>query len=278
MAPNLLHLATLLLVLMLAAVSGPADASERVRFHAAAVPPTTFKRQLARERGETVLPERVSELGGELFRPPGGGAFPAVIWLHGCQGQPPDDARNVADHLGSQYVVLFVDGLPSACMPDDLTVYPLVHVVGALDYLAAQPFVRPDRIAVIGIARGGTAALTSVREDAFEHLTQNRFAAAIAYYPDCLGALFVAPTLVLVGELDEVAPEKYCRQMISFQATEGSIVSALVVYPAAYHGFNQRRLANKPEMFLGHPMEYSTAADEAALRDISAFLGQHLGR
>lgn len=128
------------------------------------------------------------------------------------------------------------------------------------------------------VLRGGATALTSVREGAFEHLTKNRFAAAVAYYPDCLSQVFVAPTLVLVGELDEVAPARYCRHMIADQKAYKSIESRLAVYPGAYHGFNQRRLAGRPEMYLAHRMEYSAAADQAALQDIANFLREHIGR
>lgn len=118
----------------------------------------------------------------------------------------------------------------------------------------------------------------SVRKGAFEHLTKNRFAAAVAYYPDCSSTIFIAPTLVLVGELDELTPAKYCREMIADQTTEKGIESRLAVYPGAYHWFNQRRLANKPEMYLGHRVEYSAAADQAALQDITKFLREHVSR
>lgn len=119
--------------------------------------------------------------------------------------------------------------------------------------------------------------MTSVRVGAFEHLTRNRFAAAVAYYPDCLSAIFNVPTLILVGELDELTPAKHCRETIDFQTAAKGIESRLAVYPGAYHWFNERRLANEPEMYLGHRMEYSAAADQAALQDITAFLREHVG-
>jgi dienelactone hydrolase len=113
-------------------------------------------------------------------------------------------------------------------------------------------------------------------------LSERRFAAAVAYYPLCaestfIAPTFIAPTLVLVGELDELTTARRCRQMIAAQ-TEKGIRTLLAVYPGAYHWFNQRRLANKPEMYQGHRAEYSATADEAGLRDISEFLRQHVGR
>lgn len=279
-----MRLVPLLLSLLPLMAMGNAQASESVQFRSAAVPPTAFKVRLAKERGETVVPEPTTELSGELFRPPGEGPFPAIVWLHDCLGHLLDDEQRLAEHFASQYVVLFVDsfgprGRQRGCTRDSITAYPLVDAVGALDYLAAKPFVRPDRIAVIGTYQAGATALMSVRRSFFEHLTKNRFAAAIAYYPaDCFSAVFVAPTLVLVGERDELTPAKYCRQMIAYQETLTGIVSRLAVYPGAYHWFNQRRIADKPEMYLDHRMEYDAAADQAALQDITRFLREHVGR
>jgi dienelactone hydrolase len=65
--------------------------------------------------------------------------------------------------------------------------------------------------------------------------------------------------------------------MIAAQTEKGSR-TRLAVYAGAYHWFNQRRAADKPEMYRGQRTEYSATADEAALRDISEFLRQHVGR
>lgn len=142
---------------MLLMVVGDAAASETVRFHTAVVPPTAFKLQLAKGRGETIVPEPTIELSGELFRPPGEGAFPAIVWLHGCLGRRHEDEQRIADHFASQYVVLFVDSFGPRGLRRDCTLrrHLLVDAVGALDYLATRAFVRPGRVAVIGVSQGG---------------------------------------------------------------------------------------------------------------------------
>jgi dienelactone hydrolase len=271
------------LILLIAVGKAEASESENVKFHAAVVPPTAFKLRLARERGETIAPEPTTELSGELFRPPGAGPFPAIVWLHSCLGRLHDDEPHIADQFVSQgYALLFVDsfaprGIKRACAPNYVAVDRLSDAVGALDYLATREFIRSDRIAVVGVGLGGGVALASARDGAVETLSERRFAAAVAYYPVCTDDTFVAPTLVLVGELDEVTPARRCQQMITAQ-TERGIRTRLAVYTGAYHWFNQRRAANKPEMYQRHWTEYSATADEAALRDISEFLRQHVGR
>jgi dienelactone hydrolase len=278
-----MRLAALLFGLLLPIVLGHAAGAEEVRFHNAVTPPSDFKMRLARERGETLVPEPKTELSGELFRPEGAGPFPAIVWLHGCLGRLHDDERRTAEFFRAQgYAVLYVDsyrsrGIKRACAPDYLAVDQLGDAAGALDYLATREFVRPDRIAVIGLGLGGGAALQAARDDTVGTLTQHRFAVAVAYYPVCADATFTVPTLVLVGELDEVTPARHCRQMIAAQ-TEKGVKTRLVVYPGAYHWFNRRRLANQPETYQGHPAEYSASADEIALRDIGEFLRQHVGR
>ena len=281
-----MRLASLLMgpILLIAVGNAEASESENVKFHAAVVPPTAFKLRLAKERGETIAPEPTTELSGELFRPPGAGPFPAIVWLHSCLGRLHDDEPRIADQFVSQgYAVLFVDsfaprGIKRACAPNNyVAVDRLSDAVGALDYLATREFIRSDRIAVIGTGLGGGAALAAVRDGAVEALSERRFAAAVAYYPVCADDTFIAPTLVLVGELDEITPARRCRQMIAAQTEKGSR-TRLAVYTGAYHWFNQRRAANKPEMYQRHWTEYSATADEAALRDVSEFLRQHVGR
>jgi dienelactone hydrolase len=276
-----MRLATVLSGAILLFVMRGADASENVIFRAAVPAPSAFKLRLAQERGEMIAPDTTIELSGDLFRPSGEGPFPAIVWLRDCLARWDDDEERIARHFTPHYVVLIVNGLgpgelQRACTPDNIAIYPLEVAIGALDYLATRAFVRPDRIAVIGTARGGTTALTSVRQGAFEHLSQNRFAAAVAYYPSCLSQILVAPTLILVGERDELAPAKYCREMITDQMA--GFRSRLTVYAGAQHGFNQHRLANKSEMLLGQPLHFSAAADQAAFQDIARFLQEHIGR
>lgn len=106
---------------------------------------------------------------GHVRRPAGRGPFPAVVLLHGCAG----DWRGMDSRWGARlvewgYVALSIDsygprGVQDRCQYP--TTDPPNHVLdayGALDYLAAQPFVIPDRVVVMGVSGGARIALQDV--------------------------------------------------------------------------------------------------------------------
>lgn len=79
---------TSLIIVAIACVMLPCIATaEMVRFPTATTPPTPLQQRLAQERGQPVATSPVIELTGELYRPSGDGAFPAIVMLHGCAGR-----------------------------------------------------------------------------------------------------------------------------------------------------------------------------------------------
>lgn len=261
-------------------------AAETVRFPAATTPPTPLQQRLAQERGQPVAIPPGIELTGELYRPLGDGVFPAVVMLHGCAGR---SAKEREDEGGAYfaslgYVLLIVDsfrprGIGDRCAqsfgaPADR----VMDAFGALLYLARLPFIDPDRIAVLGYSQGGEVALSAVKLDGIGTQFERKFRAAVAYYPLCevsIGAVS-APTVILIGELDEITPAQQCREMMARRSGEGAALR-LVVYPGAHHAFNSVRLRGKPEYFFGH-LEYNEAADHAAHREMLAALRDAFGR
>jgi|SRR6516162_3638438 len=104
-----------------------------------------------------------------------------------------------------------------------------------------------------------------------------RFRAAIAYYPNCgvPAASMTAPTLVLIGEVDDWTPAERCRDMVQHARPDGAAIT-LIVYPGAYHAFDVAQL--KPGMrALGHWVEYDEAAARDAEQKLRAFLAANLG-
>ena len=85
----------------------------------------------------------------------------------------------------------------------------------ALDFLASHPSVDPDRIGVIGFSQGAYLALLSVERGGIERDATKRFRAAVGFYPPCLDFKgdMTAPTLIMVGELDDWAPAVECRNL-----------------------------------------------------------------
>src|SRR5262249_34397820 len=109
-----------------------------------------------------VTPGAPQQISAGLVRPAGDGPFPAVVQLHGCAGVEAESYRWAGGLADRGYVVLLVDsfgprGVKGDCLPgpDEPPITArLDDAFGALRYLQALPFVRPDRIGVIGWSQG----------------------------------------------------------------------------------------------------------------------------
>jgi dienelactone hydrolase len=228
--------------------------------------------------------EREPKLLAYLARPDGAGPFPAVVVLHGCAGFSSGGSLQLADQLKDWgYVTLVVDsltprGLMTACGG------PFINQPGdayaALRYLSQQSFVAPERVAVLGNSMGGYSALYAVDRDLMAQYFRQfneRFRAAIAYYPSCAipATVLTAPALILIGEADDWNPAERCRQMVAHRRPDSAPI-ALTVYPGAHHGFNFAMLQPGRSSF-GHWLEYNEPAAKDAEEKVRAFLAANLG-
>ena len=209
------------------------------------------------------------------------GPYPAVVVLHGCAGISSHSAK-IADQLGAWgYVALTVDslgprGIAGHC-GGGLFLDQAFDAYAALRYLSQLDFVDPARVAVLGQSMGGWSALYDVDHDFAAQYFNERFRAAIAYYPGCgiPAAMMTAATLVLIGEADDWTPAERCREMVAHARPDGATI-ALSVYPGAYHAFDVAEL--KPGVrFLGHWLEYNEPAARDAEQKLRAFLAANLG-
>jgi dienelactone hydrolase len=229
-------------------------------------------------------------LQGYLRQPNSAGPSPAVVLLHSCNG----NWGRLDERWGRRiaawgYVTLTVDsfgprGIKNTCSggaPVDIA----FDAYRALNFLIRQPFVDPARVVALGFSQGGWLALTSVERGAIEQISQNKFRAAIAFYPRCLGFKgdMTVPTLILIGELDDWAPAQECRNMvdgrddwgISRQKSEGAPVQ-LVVYPGAYHAFDSGSRQSSIQ-YLGHHLEFNKPAADLAIDAVREFLHDNIG-
>jgi dienelactone hydrolase len=230
-------------------------------------------------------------LQGYLRQPASAGPSPAVVLLHSCNGNWGRLDERWGKRIASWgYVTLTVDsfgprGIKSTCSsgaPVDMG----FDAYRALNFLARQPFVDPSRVVALGFSQGGWLALTSVERSAIEQTSQNKFRAAVAFYPCCLGFKgdMTVPTLVLIGELDDWAPAQECRNMvdgrddwgISRQKSDGAPVR-LIVYPGAHHAFDAQGLQT-PIQVLGHRLEFNKPAADQAIETLREFLQQSTGK
>jgi dienelactone hydrolase len=214
---------------------------------------------------------------GYLTRPFGKGPFPAVVLLHGCGGFGPRETH-WADRLRLWgYVALALDSAtprPAAGCTGP-AVPSAIDAFAALRYLATQPFVVSDRVAVLGSSFGGMAALGDVENGAPTAPLHDRFRAAVAFYPTCTGdsGMVDAPTLILIGEKDDWAWAQACRDMVADATKRGTAIK-LVVYPEATHDFDVPAAA--PYQILGHHIAYDATATQDAAQRVRAFLNEVL--
>jgi dienelactone hydrolase len=223
-------------------------------------------------------------LQGYLRRPVSRGPSPAVILVHGCADFAEQLDQNWAERIASWgYVTLTIDsfgrrGIKNTCIrggSSDIDYDPY----RGLNYLIQQKLVDPARVAIVGF--GGWLALSAVARGSIESESKKKFRAAAAFYPNCaaIKGPMTVPTLILIGELDDVATPDACRKLvngtddlaISRQKGDSGAVR-LIVYPGAYAGFDLSNL-QAPVLYLGHRIEYNKSATERSTDDLREFLG-----
>ncbi|HEX7919703.1 MAG TPA: dienelactone hydrolase family protein [Bradyrhizobium sp.] len=229
-------------------------------------------------------------LQGLLRRPERPGLLPAVVLLHGCSGQ----WRELDERWGRRlaawgYVTLTVDrfgprGISDTCTGDApaATVHDAYR---ALSFLSRQSLVDPTRIAVIGFSQGGWLALLSVERGAIELNATEKFHAAVAFYPRCLGIKgnMTVPTLIIVGELDDWTPAQECRNLAEGRDDDGisreqglGYPIELIVYPGAHHDFDEPQY-RIPGRLLGHHLEFNEQARDQSIDAVRKFLYATMG-
>jgi dienelactone hydrolase len=190
-----------------------------------------------------------------LYRPAAGKEpAPAVVALHGCGGLWTKSGRITErfDEWGERlmkagFAVVFPDSFGSRnqgsqCSNAKRDIHSsrerVADAIAARRWLQSQPWVKPDRVSLIGWSNGATTTLYTIREKGSQ--PQPAFHSAIALYPGCktlqrLGWKSSVPTLLLLGGADDWTPAKPCQDMAAGAAGRKPEV---VTYPGAYHGFD----------------------------------------
>jgi dienelactone hydrolase len=247
-------------------------------------------------------------IGGALFRPDRQGPQPAVVMMHGCSGLYTRSGRmqtNLAawfDRFAAWgYVVLAVDafrprGFRSMCETgrrplDEIDDRPF-DAYGALTWLAAQSFVRADRIALVGWSNGAMATLAGMdaRGPAQFGAPALRFRAAAAFYPGCIRLEQrgdwrpYAKLLVMVGLADDWTMPRPCLRLIA--AVRGAGAPAEIVgFEGAYHAFDHPTLRLRERIARNDAWRTSErtvhiganpAARAESIRRMQAFLAETL--
>jgi dienelactone hydrolase len=252
------------------------------------------------------LDANATVLDGYLYRAAGEGRHPAVVFLHGCGGMFSRSTglinriyQDWATALtGAGYSVLMIDrfrprGIDFTCSP---ATYNRAVVEdrpkdahGALYYLQKQPFVRGDRIALIGWSAGGGTVLRTISRQSRGRppvLPQGDFRAAVAFYPAlCSDQREPAswssdiPLLVLIGAADVWTPAAPCQSFIAGAIARGAPIE-MQIYPGAYHSFDAPSLPVRelPQFRTLAGVVPITGTDSAARQDVFARVPKFLAR
>jgi dienelactone hydrolase len=263
----------LLALLLLAAAPGIAAAQESVKF--------PWKPGWTKEFYENQVE---GALEGALFRPTGApDKAPFVVFLHGCSGLDLPSRRHWGEFLAARGVgVLMVDSLAprmvvNVCQEGQHWVRRRADdASSALAWLKQQPYVRPDRIAVMGQSHGGAAALFALDQG---NLPGDAFVGGIALYPGCAWAVAARvrirkSTKILIGAEDNWTPAGDCQKLIDNQLDKTQI--EMIVFPEAVHAFDNPapvRLAYNKYKLGEHP-----ASRDKARAIVAAWIDSALKR
>jgi dienelactone hydrolase len=213
----------------------------------------------------------------------GAAPYPAVVVLHGCGGISSHSVA-IADRLGAWgYVALSIDtlgprGMDSGC-GSGIFVDQAFDAYAALRYLSTLEVVDAERVALFGQSMGGSATLYAIDRDLAAQYFDQRFRAAIAYYPGCAVApapVMTAPVLILIGGADEWNAADACKTLRNHARPDSAPID-LTVYQGIHHAFDVVQL--KPGRgSTGRWLEYDEPAARDAEEKTRAFLAGHLRR
>ena len=223
---------------------------------------------------------KVESVSGRLSKPDGNGPFPAVVLLHSCGGFTSHVTRDWPDYFaGIGYVTLSVDTFGTRGYQRCPNPYQgasgafVKDAYGALDYLAAQPFVDRNKIAVMGFSLGANhinGGLIPFRARARGGLD---FKAAIGLYGHCTN---IGPypkgsiPLMQIGAENDPAHAPGCEYVAKWHPE-----IEVHILKNAYHAFDSSESSGKTGP-IGERMEYSWEATKKARDLVRAFLAKHL--
>lgn len=179
--------------------------------------------------------------------------MPAAVIINSSGGVQPHTEHHYARVLaGAGMAALVVDSFTPRGVRrtgDDQTrvwqVQSDADAVAGFRWLAAQPWTDPRRIVVLGMSRGGAAALHTALEQYRGPLraTDIRFAAHVAIasggcnIPARDARTTGAPIFFMLAELDNGTPAMPCLDYAQRMRLAGNREVRIAVYPGVYHAY-----------------------------------------
>lgn len=238
-----------------------------------------------------IQPEKYSAtIGGKLTFPAGQGPFPIVILMHACGGLDRFAQASLSAHarwfinagFGAYILDSFsarkIHGQKDVCeggqTARDAEWFRMEDAFNAIDALAKLSKVSKGNIFLVGQSHGAIAAL---RAAAFRPPNRQRFRAIAAFYPHCRSIdnnmSLASPLIVFAGAKDDWTPPSTCERAKVIDRPAGENFE-LVVYPSAFHAFDQPR---KTVKYRGHTLAYDRAATIDSRKRMLEFFKAHLG-
>ena len=215
-----------------------------------------------------------------VVRPHGPGPFPAVVFLHGCEGFNGFYAV-AADRLAAKgYVAVAIDSLGVEHPAGGCDGGPGGSETEAADaratlaWLRTQPYVIADRLGVMGFSMGGRAVLDLIDGTPGNAAPIPGLRAAVAFYPACegRGAHVTVPLRIFDGDADRITPSAPCVALANSAKAANQPVD-ITVYPGATHGF---LIPGPARTFYGEPIVFDEAGAADAAKKIETFFGSTL--
>lgn len=232
---------------------------------------------------------RISESGVPENAAPG--SVPAIVLMHGCNGIQ----RNVRDWAGrfvdvGWHVVVMDSHSPriggnNTCTTSFIpgqnkgvsVLDRVADAFGALDYLAAQSHVDPDRIYVMGWSEGATVAGFAQTQTMMRFYDReghpHQFSGSISIAPACEvwaweGKPLTKPALIIGGTADEWTPVSACQSFVQNPSQPNVRVHPI---EGATHAFDNFAIQGS-FTYGGHRMVPSQSATNEAVRVVWDFL------
>ena len=227
-----------------------------------------------------------TEAAAFLAVPEGNGPFPAVVLMHGCSGLDPEVQKGNAVHVrnlrAEGFVTLILDSFGPRRLGDVVCNgggeemaafrYRQRDAVSAVRFLRSQPFVDAENIFVMGQSHGGWVVLQLAISRTIP--VQDRFRAAVAYYPWCgdqqLREQLHTPVLVLIGALDDWTPADRCLEAKRY--ARGAPFE-VVVYENAHHSFDLPM--GGPYRYKGHTVAGHAGAGTDSRKRMVTWFREH---
>lgn len=231
-----------------------------------------------------------------VFRPQGAGLFPVVVVLHGASGLQPDHLALAEEVARAGFLAVagcwqFIASPPAAApnpvcseAPPQAAWQADPAANSGKELIAAArtlPGVRPDRVGLYGLSRGGNAALwaastgasvQAIVADAPAHHPAARVSPPPPSTQTAVGGL-AAPTLILHGTADRIVPVDQSREYERAARALGKPVTA-VFFEGMGHMVTFTPAGAEPQALV----EARRKVQPEARRQTIEFLREHLTR